>query len=107
MTSPLTLTAGTRDDGGPVLAATGEIDMSNSTELADALRAVLQEDGRPVLVDLTGVGYLDSAGLTVLLTHASDIEILATPLLAPVLTICGLTDLTNVHGLDCGDVGDS
>ncbi|WP_042371527.1 STAS domain-containing protein [Streptacidiphilus neutrinimicus] len=107
MTTPLTLTADTRGDGSPVLAATGEIDMSNSAELAAALGAVIGQDSRPVLVDLRGVGYLDSAGLTVLLTHASDIEVLATPLLAPVLTICGLTDLTSVHGLDAEDAGDS
>jgi anti-anti-sigma factor len=105
MTTPLTLTATTGDAGNPVLAVTGEIDMSNSADLADALDAVLRHGVRPVLVDLSGVEYLDSAGLTVLLTRASDIEILATPLLAPVLTICGLTDVTSVRGLGTEDVG--
>ena len=45
-------------------------------------------------MDLTRVEYLDSAGLTVLFSHAAHIELVATPLLAPVLTISGLADIT-------------
>ena len=44
--------------------------------------------------------YLDSAGLTVLFTHAAHIELVATPLLAPVLTISGLADITHLHETD-------
>ena len=59
----------------------------------------------PVVVDLTGVEYLDSAGLTVLFTHAAHIELVATPLLAPVLTISGLADITRLHETDPGAEG--
>lgn len=95
MTSPLTLTPGQGPDGATRLKVAGEIDMSNIGALAAAIETA---DG-PLLIDLTDVGYLDSAGLSVLFTHADRIEIVATPLLAPVLTISGLTDLTTVHGL--------
>ncbi|MDL4814256.1 STAS domain-containing protein [Actinomadura opuntiae] len=93
MSTPLTLTGTERPDGTPVLTAAGEIDMSNTGAFADALAAT---PGR-VVVDLTAVGYLDSAALTVLFDHAGRIEIVAAPLLIPVLTISGLGDVATVH----------
>ncbi|MET9503684.1 STAS domain-containing protein [Streptomyces sp. NPDC006622] len=95
MTTPLTLTHGRRPDGTALLTAVGEIDMTNTEALADALDAT----HGLVLLDLTGVEYLDSAGLNVLFARADRLELVATPLLAPVLTISGLPDLTTVHGL--------
>ena len=99
MSTPLTLTRAGRPDGGRVLTVVGEIDMSNSGELAAAVEAEL-DGGGVVLVDLTRVEYLDSAGLSVLLLHAERIEILATALIAPILTISGLPGLTTVRGLE-------
>ena len=99
MTTPLSLVTHLRLDGAQVLTAVGEIDMSNADSFREALSRASAADGRPVVVDLTGVEYLDSAGLTVLFTHASHIELIATPLLAPVLTISGLADITRLHGI--------
>ncbi|MGI5478784.1 STAS domain-containing protein [Streptomyces lavendofoliae] len=98
MTTPLTLVPGRRPDGTPRLAVTGEIDMSNAGSLADALNAT----HGPLVLDLTAVGYLDSAGLSVLFAHADRLTLIATPLLAPVLTVSGLADLATVQGLDPG-----
>ncbi|MEV6809386.1 STAS domain-containing protein [Streptomyces sp. NPDC017248] len=95
MTTPLTLTPGRRADGTALLTAVGEIDMTNT----DALCEALDTTHGPVVLDLTGVGYLDSAGLNVLFARADRVELVATPLLAPVLEISGLTGLTTVHGL--------
>ncbi|MGW6817630.1 STAS domain-containing protein [Streptomyces sp. NPDC055005] len=94
MTTPLTLSPGRRADGTALLTAVGEIDMSNTGELAAALAGT----HGPLVLDLTGVEYLDSAGLSVLFPHADRIELIAGPLLEPVLTISGLTELTTVHG---------
>ncbi|MEU9392001.1 STAS domain-containing protein [Streptomyces sp. NPDC101209] len=94
MTSaPLTLAPGRTADGTALLTATGEIDMSNSRRLADAL------DHLPghVVVDLTGVEYLDSAGLNVLFARAERIELIADALLRPLLTVSGLADLVPVR----------
>jgi anti-anti-sigma factor len=93
MTTALTLSASRRPDGSQTLTADGEIDMSNASQLGDALA---QAGTGPVVVDLTAVGYLDSAGLTVLFAHADHIELVVTALLAPVLTISGLSELTRV-----------
>lgn len=94
MTStPLAVTSGRRPDGVTVLKAVGEIDMSNTAVLASALE---QAPGRVVL-DVTGIEYLDSAGLSVLFSHADRIEVVAGALLEPVLTISGLGDVTTIR----------
>ncbi|MET7740911.1 STAS domain-containing protein [Streptomyces sp. NPDC005385] len=93
MTTALTLTRGRRPDGIALLTAVGEIDMSNTDTLADALTDMTG----PLVLDLTGVEYLDSAGLSVLFPHADRLELVTNALLEPVLTISGLTDLTTVH----------
>ncbi|KOV93052.1 MULTISPECIES: STAS domain-containing protein [unclassified Streptomyces] len=95
MTTPLTLVPERGPDGSARLAVRGEIDMSNAGSLDEALAA---ESG-PVVVDLTEVEYLDSAGLSVLFAHADRLELIATPLLEPVLTVSGLVGLATVHGL--------
>src|ERR1700744_2215356 len=94
MHTPLTLSASRRPAGSQTLTADGETDMSNAGQLGDPLA---QAGNGPVLVDLTAVGYLDSAGLTVLFAHADHIELVVAPLLAPVLTICGLSEITQVQ----------
>jgi anti-sigma B factor antagonist len=94
MTTPLTLSTRRRPDGSQVLTADGEIDMSNASQLADALA---QAGKAPVVIDLTAVGYLDSAGLTVLFAHADHIELVVPALLAPVLAISGLSEITQVR----------
>jgi anti-sigma B factor antagonist len=78
--------------------------MSNAGRFREALSRALDGDAR-IVVDLTRVEYLHSAGLTVLFTHAAHIELVATPLLAPVLTISGLADITHLHKIDPGAVG--
>jgi anti-anti-sigma factor len=99
MTAPLSLSTHQRADGRWVLSVAGEVDMSNAGTLADALTRARDGDG-PLIVDLSAVEYLDSAGLTALFANASRVELIASPLLAPVLTVSGLTGLATVHGLD-------
>ena len=94
MTTPLTLSTDQRPDGTAVLTAVGEIDMSNADQLRDALD---RAGGNPLIIDLTSCEYLDSAGLTVLFAHADHIELVAAPLLVPVLRISGLSQLTQIH----------
>ncbi|MFE1250838.1 STAS domain-containing protein [Streptomyces sp. NPDC058735] len=93
MTSPLTLSPARRADGTAVLTVVGEIDQSNAHELAKAL----DEVRGTVVLDLTGVEYLDSAGLNVLFARSAGLELVVPPLLAPVLTVSGLAALVPVH----------
>lgn len=105
MSTLLTLATSWHDDGRPVLAVTGEIDMSNAGTLEAALNRAVGAAGPSLIVDLSAVDYIDSAGLTVLFAHATRIELVAGPVIAPVLSISGLAELTTVHGLEPGPPG--
>ncbi|MFE2052823.1 STAS domain-containing protein [Streptomyces sp. NPDC059459] len=94
MSTLLTLTPSRRPDGVHQLTAVGEIDMSNT----DALARAIETTQGPLVLDLTEVEYLDSAGLSVLFRHIDRLQLIATPLLAPVLEVSGLSELTTVRG---------
>lgn len=98
MTTALTLTAAPGPDGATVLTASGEIDMSNAGTFQNALTSAVDgAAGSRLIVDLTAVQYLDSAGLAALFGQADHIELRTGPLLAPLLEVSGLSDLTTVH----------
>ena len=64
MTDLARVEAGTADRSG-VVRVVGEIDLSNAAHVRDAIGAAVPE--LPVVVlDLTGLGYLDSAGIAML-----------------------------------------
>lgn len=46
-----------------VLALAGEIDMHTAPSLRDQLFALIEEDRRPLVVDLTDISFCDSAGV--------------------------------------------
>jgi anti-sigma B factor antagonist len=96
MTTALTFRTDKQPDGRSVLAVAGEIDMSNARTFGSALASALPADGR-LVVDLSAVQYLDTAGLAVLFPHARQIEIVVPSLLAPVVAISGLADITTVR----------
>jgi anti-sigma B factor antagonist len=83
-------------DGIPVVTVAGEIDMSNADRFRDALGLAAAAGGGSFVVDLTGVEYLDSAGVHALFEHAARIRLIAGPLLEPVLAVSGLSDITSV-----------
>lgn len=98
MTTPLTIDVDRRDGGALAVVVVGEIDLSNVHTFARALDdAIAGSGGTPVTVDLSGVDYLDSGGINVLFTCADHIRLIVKPLLLPVLTISGLTELTTVE----------
>ena len=98
MSTALTLSTGRDPAGTVVLTAAGEIDMSNAGTLATALTGARGEAGNAaVVVDLTAVEYIDSAGLAALFPHVEHLRVVAGPLLAPVLTVAGLDDLTTIR----------
>lgn len=96
MSTSLQLTERHRDDGVAVLVAAGEIDFSNVEVFRAAIVQAAGTDD-PLVIDLTGVVYLDSAGLAELFTHARHVELVVSAMLRPMLTISGLAGLTTVH----------
>ncbi len=86
-----------------VVRLSGEIDMSNATELRGQ---VLSQVGPATVVwlDLTAITFCDSAGLSMLDTLAAEIGIERVNLVAhddspvmKILTITGMTDIFRLH----------
>jgi anti-anti-sigma factor len=96
MATPLNLNTTDRGDGTFVLTATGEIDLSNIDDFTGALSAA-GTDGAMLVVDLRGVWYLDSGAINALFANADRIQLIANPVLMPVLKISGLTDVASVE----------
>lgn len=62
---PLAITSHTTDSA-IVLTVSGEVDLSNAPVLYTSLSKTLAR-GLPVVLDLTGVGFIDSRGLAAIL----------------------------------------
>lgn len=89
----MTLTRTTDAQGRQVVKASGEIDLSNT----EAFESALAGTTGSVVVDLTEVHYIDSAGMSVLFAHAERTEVIATPLLTPLLKMSGLGSIATVR----------
>ena len=48
-----------------ILALEGEIDLHRSEEIKETLRPLIDQKTQRILIDLSGVNYIDSAGLAV------------------------------------------
>lgn len=57
-----------RDGRGARILVAGELDMATAPQLLDAVQAVVREGGAPgIVIDLFGVAFMDSSGLSALL----------------------------------------
>ncbi len=63
-----------RGEDVSVAAIVGEVDASNTVEIAERLRAVVTNRSKLLVVDLTETTYLDSAGINLLFELASELE---------------------------------
>ena len=54
------------DDGVVVASLSGEIDLSNATDITDALLGGIPNEALGLVIDLSDVSYLDSAGVRML-----------------------------------------
>lgn len=102
--SPLKIT--TRDAAtGPVLEISGELDYANAAELRDLLPTLALRPGQRLVVDLAGMEFCDSSGITALIAarnhaHAAeaDIALAAVPAnTLRVLRIVGLDQVFSLH----------
>lgn len=51
---------------GVTVSVTGDIDMSSSTKMREALTPLFKNDNKVIVVDLAGVSYIDSSGIATL-----------------------------------------
>jgi len=68
MTEQLIRVEATVVDGHPVLAVSGEIDISSAPVLRAAIDGLLADGVRQLIVDLDGVRFMDSTALNVLIS---------------------------------------
>src|SRR5438552_18904390 len=55
-----------RDDGGtPTVVVEGEVDVATAPALRDELYRLIEQGSREVVVDLSGMDFIDSTGLGV------------------------------------------
>jgi anti-sigma B factor antagonist len=96
---PLSITGGTLDDT-VTLTVTGEIDLGNAESLYKALTEALAP-GAPVIVDLTGVGFIDSRGLGALVrAHHEAVGGDPAPILVvPSESVARLFELAGTEGI--------
>jgi len=100
MSTSLTLGTARRDDGKLVLTAAGEIDLSNIDVFDQALTTATSEavgSGATLTVDLRAVEYLDSSAINALFSRAEHIDLIAHPILMPILNISGLAELVRIE----------
>jgi anti-sigma B factor antagonist len=90
--------ATTEAEGAVTLTIAGEIDMTSAPALRRALDGV-PAHGR-LLVDLTAVRFLDSAGVKVLYDHLDrhpELVVSGDGVVLRILDLTGLSDLLTVH----------
>lgn len=93
-------------DGVPVARLRGEIDLSNADSLLRALENAVDDDSRGLVVDLTEVGYLDSAGVRLLFRLSRTVRDagaglrVVTPVSARIRRVLELADITRTIPLD-------
>ena len=58
----------------PIVTIEGEIDASNSREIAGRMRGALSNQAKVLVVDLTPTTYIDSAGINILFQLATELS---------------------------------
>lgn len=100
MTRPLTST--TRREGITVACVNADVDLSNAAQLHEELLRAVTNDSRGLVVDLTDVRYVDSAGVQVLFELARELDVsrqvmgIVVPLQSPIRRLVKLTRLEEV-----------
>ncbi len=99
----LALSARTAEDGAVTVTAAGEVDTFTAPLLRSVVDTQLQRQPRELVLDLSGIQFLGSAGLAVLVeTHKSardrdiGLRLIITGAVARALTVTGLIDLFTV-----------
>lgn len=108
MTGPLNVSARA---GATVVTLTDDIDVGTAADLGDALVEAVPSDSSGLVLDLTSVRYVDSAGIRMLFTVARQLEryrqglALALPGTSPLQRLLKITDLAEVATI-CYEVPD-
>lgn len=87
----------TRTDaaGVPLIAVSGELDTSNVASLEAAIASITAERPERLILDLSGLRFMDSAGISVLIGATAKVEAVylrnPSPAVRRVIELTGLT----------------
>lgn len=90
------------EDGIAIVTVHGEVDMASAPQLQSALEKI-QRGGTPMIVDMSEVGFLGSAGLSVLLViseaaEQNGLRVVASEAVRRPIELTGLDKLLAVYG---------
>ncbi len=80
-----------------IIALCGEIDLATAPQVRAALKSVCESGAESIVLDLSGVTFLDSVGLSELISavqtcgeHTAELSIVTNPVIQKLLEITGL-----------------
>jgi anti-sigma B factor antagonist len=87
--------------GVPIIAVSGELDISNAGALEQAVASVAGQRPERLIFDLSDLRFMDSAGIAVLIGAAAGVEVVQishpSPAVRRVLELTGLTDVLSIE----------
>ena len=86
-------------DGGTIVAISGEVDVCTEAPLQQALLRIIRERGARLMLDLSGVSFMDCAGLRTILATRSRTEMRGgfLRLIAVSAAVRRIIELTGAH----------
>jgi anti-sigma B factor antagonist len=87
--------------GTQVVVLSGELDSSNAATLQERMASISSRPAQPLIFDLTGLRFMDSAGIAVLIgaaAHASSVSLRhPSPIIRRVLEATGLSGVFSIE----------
>jgi anti-sigma B factor antagonist len=84
----------------PKLALAGELDSSNAQRLEAAVAPIVEQGPERVVLDLSELRFMDSAGISVLVRLAAEVQTVEirdpSPIVRRVIEVTGLTSVLQV-----------
>ncbi len=89
------------DDGAPVIRVVGEVDLATAELVRSVVVDAIKTDPARVVFDLSGVGFMDSSGISVLLEAiklATSVQIRRpSEAVRRVIEVTGLTEVLQIE----------
>jgi anti-sigma B factor antagonist len=89
-------------DGDPLIKLTGELDLLSADSLRHAIAAALESRPRRLVFELSGLRFIDSAGLAVLIEASGSVDLVElrdpSPAVRRAVELTGLADVLRLVG---------
>jgi anti-anti-sigma factor len=94
------ITTAADEDGSPLVMLSGELDSSNIDQLTEAVTSILSLRPKRLVFDLGQLRFMDSAGISVLVGIAAELETVQirdpTPIVRRLIEVTGLSGVLQV-----------